>query len=201
MRRSVYVLRSDCETITKFGCSSAVQSRVESISVSERKKYHLVYYSDRMEEQEAYELERKINHRFKEDVIKGKEWLSTHPLEVIKFIISEMGVPKKVREIPMDTLAEYPVWLCDSKAYASAYHEQDNLVRIGAGHIAYVRFLYNCQFVVLGFCNIGDANKFARENKHNVKVTPIITKLLYDTNYYEWVQNRIYNTQEPLFFI
>lgn len=185
--RHIYVLRSKDETITKIGKSYNPDSRTDTISISERIKYYLVYQSHPLSEIDATKLENEIIDHFKDDCIKGKEWLSTHPLTVIKFIVSKIGVKKK-EKVYLENLAEHYVFVSTNAKYNSLTFEHLNGVRISKDYYAYVKTIYNGQFITLGFSNIGDAYEFVRRNKHLQEVVPIITQLLFGVDYKQWIK-------------
>lgn len=190
--KQIYVLRSEDEKCTKIGISWNVGWRVDTICTAERKRYYLVFNSQPFEDKYALEVERKVKEHFKEDRIRGQEWLSAHPLDVIKFIVDIIGTPPKIKDISFDDFnCKYDVWLATNSDYKNISYVQYNKVKVNKNYIAYVRFLYNAQFITLGFSNIGDANKFAQKYRHNIHVTPVITKLLFGKTYNEWYYDTI----------
>lgn len=184
-KEQIYVLRSADKTITKIGRSYNPDHRTDSICISERKRYYLVYQSIPLLREEAKALEREIIKHFKEDCIKGNEWVSTHPTEVINFIIDKIGKSKK-DDIYLEDLAEHHCFLSTNGKYSSISFEYIDGIRLDKDYYAYVRTIYNGQYITLGFINIGDAKRFLRKNKHLQEVVPIITELLYDKTYEEW---------------
>lgn len=182
----IYVLRAKDESCTKIGRSYNPDQRTDTICISERKKYYLVYQSHSMPREEAKALEKLIIEFFKSDCIKGKEWLSTHPLDVIKFIVSKIGVQRK-DTIHLEDLATHYVSLSTNNRYNSLTFEHINGVRISKDYYAYVKTIYNGQFITLGFSNIGDAYEFVRKNRHLQEVVPIITELLFNMPYKQWM--------------
>lgn len=182
----IYVLRSADKTITKIGRSTNVDTRTDTICIAERKKYYLVYQSQPLLRADAQILENEIIKQFNNDCIKGKEWLSTHPLTVIKFIVEKIGRQKK-DDIYLSDLAKHEVYLVKNSVYNNITYTHLNGVRIGVNYYAYVRTIYNGQFITLGFSNINDAYEFVRLNKHLQNVVDKITDLLFDKPYNEWV--------------
>lgn len=191
-QEQIYVLRSEDKKITKIGRSGCVDTRVDTICISERKRYYLVYQSQPLLKEEAIKLEKEIIEYFKEDCIKGKEWLSTHPLKIIEFIVEKIGFKKK-EEVYLDNLAEHRCFVSTNSKYTSLTYEHLNGVRISQDYYAYVKTIYNGQYIVLGFSNIKDAYEFVRRNKHLQASVPMITELLFDKSYKEWIVDNYKN--------
>jgi len=188
--KKIYVLRSKCERFTKIGVSYHVPSRVDNICISERTNFYLVYESHYIDVKEALIVEAAVCEEFKSGRYKGKEWLTAHPLDVIKFVISKIGYRQKF-EFEIEDLGKYDVWIESNRRYNSLSYEQPNGVRITPDYCALVRFVHNSKFVVLGFSNIGDANNFAQENRHNIRATPVITNLLFGLSYKDWMAQKM----------
>ena len=185
-QEQIYVLRSEDKQTTKIGRSGNVDSRVDGICIAERKKYYLVYQSQFLLKDDAIQLEKEIVEYFKEDCIKGREWLSTHPLKVIEFIVKKIGF-KNREEIYLSNLSKHYCFVSSNTYYKTLTYEHLNGVRISQDYYAYVKTIYNGQYIVIGFSNIKDAYEFVRTNRHLQAVVPIITELLFDKPYKEWI--------------
>ena len=189
-KEQIYVLRSADKTITKIGRSHSPDLRVDSICIAERKIYYLVYQSQPLLQTEAKKLENDIIKEFKNDCIRGREWLSTHPLEIIKFIVSKIGREKK-KEVYLEDLSRHYCFVSSNAKYNSITFEHLNGVRISADYYAYVKTIYEGQFITLGFSNIKDAYEYVRQNRHLQRVVPIITEILFDKPYKEWIAENV----------
>ena len=189
--QQIYVLRSEDENCTKIGRSHNPKSRCESIILTEHKKYYLLYESIIMTSNEASKIELQIINRFKDYTIKGKEWLNIHPLEVIRFINTIVKIPNEKTNSVFDwTQYKFDKWIDNNSSFklGDIFNEHINL---GKSYIAYVRLLHNCQFITVGFANIGDAKRFARKNKHKIEVTKVATNLIYNIDFEQWKNNQL----------
>lgn len=190
LKQSIYILRSKDKNITKIGRSYNVDTRVDAISILERTTYYLVYQSQKILKEDAIKLEKEVIEHFKEDCVKGKEWLSTHPLDVIKFIVSKIGKEDK-KHIELDELAKHYCFLSTNAKYNSIRYEHLNGIKIDSEYYAYVKTLYHGQIITLGFSNIKDAYNYVSRNRHLQRVLPIIAELLFDMTYSEWVESNL----------
>ena len=183
----IYVMRSEDEKCTKIGRSYNPNSRCESIILTEKKKYYLLYESKVLSREEAIELEIKIVENFKDFRIKGKEWLSVHPLEVIRYIISLIGIPKEEEnKVFHEHSYKFDAWLDTNTSFKNA-SDFDDYIRIGkSSYIAYVKLLHNSKFITVGFANIGDAKKFVRRNRHKIEAVNKAVELLYGISHEQW---------------
>lgn len=189
MKNQIYVIRSQDEQTTKIGRTRYLNCRLDSLIASEKQKYYLVYNSEDLPEQEAKEIELKIIEKFKEDVIKGKEWFSTHPLKIIKYITSLIGYAKSSDLSGIQYNRNYPAWTESLSKFNKCEYVQDNGVGIKSrAFTAHVRILYKGKRWAFGFANIGDANNFACRYKYNIEAVEITPKLLYGLTYKEWVR-------------
>lgn len=190
--QQIYVLRAEDESCTKIGRSYNPNSRCESIILTEQKKFYLLYESKRLEDAEAIEIELQIINKFKDFVIRGKEWLNVHPLEVIKFITSIVGLPsEETNPVLNEHNYKFPTWL-DANTMFKNGEKFDESIRIGrASYIAYVKLLHNSKFITVGFANIGDAKRFVRHNKQKIKAVEVATELLYGLSYGDWKDKQI----------
>jgi hypothetical protein len=181
----VYVLRSADQTTTKIGRTGTLHCRVDAVSIAEKQKYYLLYNTDDMSQYEATELEKDIIQEFAEDAIRGREWLSTHPLKIIKYIVGKKGTRKKLK---IELNAKYEWWAGKTNDISRCSYIQDNGVGImSRSHTAHVRILYEGRRSCIGFANIGDANDFAQKYKHHIQALEIVTEFLYGLSYQEWV--------------
>lgn len=189
--QKIYVLRAEDETCTKIGRSGNPNYRCESIILTEKKKYYLLYESHSMEKSEASKIELQIIDKFKDFAIKGKEWLNVHPLEVIRFINTIVKLPNEKTNSVFDwTNYKFDKWIDNNSKFkvAEVFNE---CIRLGKSYIAYVRLLHNSQFITVGFANIGDAKKFVSKNKHKIEVTKIATNLIYGKDFEQWKNEQI----------
>jgi hypothetical protein len=190
--QQIYVLRSEDEKCTKIGRSYSPNSRCESITLVEGKKYYLLYESIKMENEEASKIENQIINHFKDYRIKGKEWLSVHPLEVIRFIHTIIKIPNDVNNpIYFGTNYKFNVWLDDNSSFKNGNFFTEEIRTGRKSYIAYIKLLHNCRFITIGFANIGDAKKFVSWNRPKIEVIKVATKLLYNLEFEEWKNNQL----------
>ena len=185
--QQIYVMRSEDETCTKIGRSYSPNNRCESIILTEKKKYYLLYESKTLDSVEASRIEMLIIDKFKDFRIKGKEWLNAHPLEVIRFIISIIGIAKEEENrVLCEYNYKFDTWLDTNTSFKNASYF-DNHIRIGkSSYIAYVKLLHNSKFITIGFANIGDAKRFVRHNKHKIEALSKAVELLYNISHEQW---------------
>lgn len=188
----IYVMRAEDESCTKIGRSYDPNSRCESIMLTEKKKYYLLYESIDLSSEDASRLESKIINEYKDFRIKGKEWLNVHPLVVIKFINTLIKLPnEETNPVLHQRNYKFDTWIDNNSMFklGDTFNEQ---IRIGhASYIAYVKLLHNSKFITVGFANIGDAKRFVRHNKHKIDAINIATKLLYGLEHEEWKNNQL----------
>lgn len=183
----MYVLRSVCETVTKFGVSMTYNKRINGIIKLEGLDFKLLYLSHGLDRYEGEKVERLLTEHYKDDIIKGKEWVTTSPIKIINFIINELGIKQK-EYLNIEVNNKYPMWIAKSNDYFKAEIVRENSVRENQRGECFVRFVNNMQFVTLGFCNSGDADKLARQNPHLVNSAEYTTKLLHNKTYKEWLE-------------
>lgn len=190
--QQIYVMRAEDESCTKIGRSYNPNSRCESIILTERKKYYLLYESYKMTNDEASKVEIQIINKFKDFTIKGKEWLNVHPLEVIRFINTIIKMPNEESNSVLEsTNCKFDKWI-DNNSMFKIGDVFDDYIRTGrASYIAYVRLLHNCKFITVGFANIGDAKRFVKRNRSKIEVTKVATNLIYGLDYEEWKNNQM----------
>ncbi len=188
----IYVLRAEDESCTKIGRSYNPNNRCETIILTEKKKYYLVYESHLMEDIEASKIECSVINKYKDFRIKGKEWLNIHPLEVIRFILTLVQTPINQNESVL-TLSKslFDCWLDTNTSFKTSNVFEEGIRLSSFRYIAYVKLLYNSRFITVGFANIGDAKRFTNRNKHRIKTIEIITKLLYGLDTKEWQNNQV----------
>lgn len=190
--QQIYVLRAEDESCTKIGRSSNPNQRCESIVLSEKKKYYLLYESIKLKSDESSRIELEIINKFKDFAIKGREWLNVHPLEVIRFINTLIKLPKEETNSVFDnTSYKFDNWIDENSMFKKG-DVFDDYIHIGkSSYIAYIKLLHNSKFITVGFANIGDAKRFVRWNKHKIEVLKVATNLLYGIDFEEWKNNQL----------
>lgn len=190
--QQIYVIRSEDESCTKIGRSYNPNSRCESIILTERKKYYLLYESINMDDQEASQIEVRIINHFKDFRVKGKEWLNVHPLEVIRFINTLVKLPNEnSNPVFGQTNYKFERWIDNNTMFKLGNIFNESIRTGNASYIAYVKLLHNSKFITVGFANIGDAKRFTRLNKHKIEAVNVATKLLYGLEHQEWKNNQL----------
>ena len=174
----VYVCFSECKEIVKVGITYNVATRVGSFITSEGQRFDLLFCSKLVPFNKCLEVEQKVNEKFKDDVIKGKEWYSTKPLLIIEFLINTLNLePLEFGEIVTEfesweeTISEYNTYK-PSLEYPQIKEKQSK----GLYSIAYID---KDKFKYIGFCNYGDAKKFYYKYKAFIIMTNNILKDLY----------------------
>jgi len=190
--QQIYVLRAEDESCTKIGRSHNPNQRCESIILTEKKKYYLLYESKLLNNVEASKIEIQIIEKFKDFRIKGKEWLNAHPLEVIRFVISIVGIAKEEEnKVLCEHSYKFDTWL-DTNTFFKNASKFDDYIRIGkSSYIAYIKLLHNSKFITIGFANIGDAKRFVTHNKHKIEAVNKAVELLYNISYEEWKNKQL----------
>lgn len=181
----MYVLISECRGIVKFGYSRNLNSRIRALIAQENKVFYLLYESHKIKREKATEIERKLTEEFNDYLIKGNEWLKINPIKVIEFIISEIGL-NKGKELVKEVRAKFDWWLSPSSNYRQSRKVEPYGIRMDKQGICYIKFINNLQFIVIAFCNLGDAEKFYQSNRYNIEASPKIIELLHGVTYSEW---------------
>jgi len=192
-----YILRAVSEGITKIGVTSDLNTRVSTISNLEKAKYCLVFKSERIDEYDGRALEKTVSKHFSHDIVKGKEWFKTHPLDIIRFVIPLLGFDRSTKKpFNIPEYIKYPAWIEKNSKYNTLKEKRTDGVRIDSRYTAYVQFVYNHGFRTVAFCNIGDAARFARKNKHAIKMVSYVTEILYGQTKQQWTLEK--SSEYPL---
>lgn len=186
----MYVLRSECNTITKFGVSSDLKARLGVIKVAEKKNFYALYVSHSIDKKIGEHIEKLLTERYKEDLIRGKEWVSTPPLEIINFIIDIIGLKDKY-ELNFSITNQYPTWIASNANYKTARIDRGSCIKENSRGECFLRVVNNMRYITLGFCNSGDAFKTASNCLPLIRSTPIITDYLHNRKYIEWVNDSL----------
>ncbi len=177
----VYVCFSECKEIVKVGISYNVSTRVGCFITSEGQRFDLLFCSKLIPLDKCLEVEREVNLKFKDDVLKGKEWYRTKPLIVIEFLINDLGLePIELDEFVTEfeswdeTISKHITYK-PSLEYPQIKEKQSK----GLYSIAYIN---KDEYKYIGFCNYGDAKKFYYKYKLFVVMAENVITDLYGLN-------------------
>lgn len=180
-QKYIYVCLSEYKDIVKVGISYNVPTRVGCIKTTEGQTFDLLFCSKLTPLDKCLEVEREVNNKFKNDIVKGKEWYKTKPLLIIEFLMGYLNIePFEIGEIT----TEFESWEENYSKYIT-YKPSLEFPPIkekqtkGLYSIAYID---KDEFKYRGFCNYGDAKKFYYEYKVFVVMANNILKDLYGLN-------------------
>lgn len=162
--KCIYVCLSECRQIVKVGVTCEITQRVLGLKASEGQNYKLLFCSKKVELNRALEIEKEVGAKFKNNIVKGKEWFNIKPITIIEFLINELGLePFEIEEVE----TQFESWeekcvtyktFKDSLEYPHIKEKQSK----GLYCIAYID---KDKIKYRGFCNYGDAKKFYFYNK------------------------------------
>lgn len=178
-KKHIYVCISECKEVVKVGITYNLNSRICTIVNENRIPYKVLFCSELINVDEAKEVEKKINIKFKECVIKGKEWYKIKPITVIDYIIDELQI--KPYELN-DLNTEFPSWeetLNNYKAHKEV--KEFPLIKEKPQRGIYcISYLKGSDIKYIGFCNYGDAKNFYFKYKHFVLMADELINILYN---------------------
>lgn len=177
-QKQIYVCLSDCGNVVKVGITYSINSRVSSLKTDEGASFSVLFCSEDVSEKWAKEVETKVTEKFKDYLIKGKEWYSIKPIEIIEFLIKDLKIqPYTIKEIK----SEYPSWEDDNRTHKSYTEGQEiPLIKERRNKGLYsISYLNGSDIQYVGFCNYGDAKDFYTKNRYFVIMADNVVNLLY----------------------
>lgn len=177
-KKFIYVCLSECKKVVKVGISYNVNTRVTGLKTSEGTPFKVVFCSKEVLLDRALEIEKEVTAKFKENLIKGKEWYDIKPIHIIEFLINELNVePYEMGEIK----TQFPHWretMNEHKAYKDIIEFPHIKEKQQKGYYS-IAYMDKDEYKYIGFCNYGDAKKFFYDNKIFVLMADNIVEDLY----------------------
>lgn len=178
-KKFIYVCLSDCGQIVKVGISYNVASRIIGLKTQAGQNLKVLFCSKEVLLSRALEVEKEVSAKFKDNIIKGKEWYNIKPLLIIEFLIKELGIePYEMGDIS----TQFPSWeenITNYKSFKSGSEFQQIKEKQTKG-LYCIAYLDKDKFNYIGFCNYGDAKDFYNSNKMFVLMADNIIKDLYE---------------------
>lgn len=155
--KCLYVCISECREIVKVGSTSNLKDRVSGLCTQEKKNFSLIFYSVFMDKNTALTVERAVTSKFKNYLIKGKEWYKINPLEIILYLTKELSI----RNGTVKPEPKYECWESNLGAYKTTPKLEGTNIRFMVKEgLSYVRVLSDGYFKHYCFSNTGDARRF-----------------------------------------
>lgn len=180
-KKFIYVCLSECKQIVKVGISYNVSTRVVGLKTSEGQSFRVLFCSKEVLLDRAIEVEKAVNLKFKSDIVKGNEWYSTKPINIIEFLLNELGI--EIFEMG-EVTTQFESWehsVSEHKSFKEGL-EYPHIKEKASKGLYSIMYVDKGEFKYVGFCNYGDAKKFYYTNKIFILMADNIIEDLYGIN-------------------
>lgn len=182
-KKHIYVCLSECKQVVKVGITYDLGTRVTSLKTDEGQPFKVLFCSELILTADAKKIEKAVNDKFNEYIVKGKEWYSINPIIIIEFLIKELNI----KPYELNTIShEFPIWNETVQTYNSYKEREDNpyIKELQSKGRFCISYLTGNNIKYIGFCNYGDAKNFYYRYKHFIIIANEFFELFYNTNRY-----------------